>query len=142
MKTNKHQTLLLVMRLEAVHARDLESHFRYSAGTARSYLSHLARQGLLGRAGSGYGLTPKGRDRVGHFQIFGCLDRDCPLCQGKAGYLTCPHCGHRRPSREVKILQKKDFIIVVRHPGVYCSRCWKLIFSAAQARLLGIPEER
>ena len=34
MKTNKHQTLLLVMRLEAVHARDLVSHFRYTAGTA------------------------------------------------------------------------------------------------------------
>jgi hypothetical protein len=142
MKTNKHQTLLLVKRLEAVHARDMENHFSYSAGTARSYLSHLARQGLLGRSGSGYGLTQKGRDRVSHFEIFGCLDQGCPLCQGKTGYLTCPHCSHRRPRREVKILKKKDFLFVVRQPGVYCNRCWKLIFNESQAWLLGIQEER
>lgn len=64
MKTNKHQTLLLVKQLEAVRGRDLERHFGYSAGTARSYLSHLASQGLLGRAGSGYGLAQKGMERV------------------------------------------------------------------------------
>ena len=38
---------MLVKELEAVRARDLEQHFAYSAGTARSYLSCLARQGLL-----------------------------------------------------------------------------------------------
>ena len=141
MKTNKHQTLLLVKKLEAIRARDLEHHFSYSAGTARSYLSHLARQGLLTRMGAGYALTQKGSDRVHHFDVFGCPDEDCPLCQGKAGYLTCPHCGRRRPKREVKILKRKDLFFAVRHPGVYCDRCGKVIFNPSQARLLGIPEE-
>ena len=142
MKTNKHQTLLLAKQLEAVRGGDLERHCGYSAGTARSYLSHLARQGLLGRAGSGYGLTQRGLDRVQHFDFFGCPDAKCPLCQGKSGYLTCPHCGHRRPRRDMKILKKKDFVFLVRHPGVYCDRCWKLIFNESQARLLGFREER
>jgi len=142
MKTNKHQTLALVRKLEAVRAHDLEQHFGYSAGTARSYLSHLARQGLLARMGAGYGLAQKGRDRVHHFDIFGCLDAACPLCQGKAGYLTCPHCGHQHPRGKVKILKEKNFVFVVRHPGVYCDHCLKLIFTESQARLLGIPEEK
>jgi hypothetical protein len=141
-KTNKHQTLTLVKQLEAVRARDLEHHFGYSAGTARSYLSHLARQGLLLRMGVGYGLTQKGRDRLQHFDVFGCSDAACPLCQGKAGYLTCPHCGHRRPRREAKIRKKKDLLFVVRHKGVYCDRCLKLIFNESQAHLLGIQEEK
>ena len=141
MKTNKHQTLLLAKRLEALRARDLERHFGYSAGTSRSYLSHLAKQGLLARMGAGYGLTQKGRDRVDYFDHFGCQDVACPLCQGKAGYLTCPHCSHRRPRREVQIRKKKDLLFAVRHPGVYCGHCGKLIFNDAQARLLGIREE-
>ena len=32
MKTNKHQTLLLVKKQQAVHARDLVQHFAYSPG--------------------------------------------------------------------------------------------------------------
>ena len=142
MKTNKHQTLLLVKQQEAVRGRDLERHFGYSAGTARSYLSHLSRQGLLVRAGSGYVLTRKGLERVQHFDHCGCPDAGCPLCQGKVGFLTCPHCGHRQRQREVKILRKKDFLFVVRHPGVYCDRCWRSIFNESQARLLGFREER
>jgi hypothetical protein len=35
-----------------------------------------------------------------------------------------------------KILKERDFFFVVRHTGVYCHRCLKLIFSEAQARLL------
>jgi hypothetical protein len=141
MKTNKHQTLLLVKKLEAVRGSDLEGHFGYSAGTARSYLSYLARQGLLERMGAGYELTHKGRDRVHHFDIFGCLDAACPLCQGKAGYVSCPHCGHRRPRREMMILKEKNLLFVVRHKGVYCDHCLKLIFNESQARLLGIREQ-
>ena len=141
MKTNKHQTLLLAKRLQSLRAHDLEHHFAYTAGTARSYLSHLARQGLLGRMEPGHGLTQKGRDRLDYFDLFGCQDAACPLCQGKAGYLTCPHCDHRQLRREVKIRKKKDLFFAVRHPGVYCGHCLKLIFNESQARLLGIREE-
>ena len=62
MKTNKHQTLLLVKKQQAAHARDLVQHFAYAPGTARSYLSHLGRQGLLEHIGANYGLTEKGRN--------------------------------------------------------------------------------
>jgi DeoR/GlpR family transcriptional regulator of sugar metabolism len=64
MKTNKHQTLLLVKKQRSVHSRDIVKHFAYSAGTARSYLSHLGRQGLLERTGANYGLTEKGQNRL------------------------------------------------------------------------------
>lgn len=47
----------------------------------------------------------------------------------------------QRPKREVKILKEKNFLLVVRHKGVYCDRCLKLIFNESQARLLGITEE-
>ena len=141
MKTNKHQTLLLAKKQAALGSRDLLRHFGYSLGTARSYLSHLGRQGLLERTGAGYSLTNKGQDRLVHFDVFGCADVDCPLCQGKSGYLTCPDCGYQMPKRGVRIRKKKDFIVAVRHPGVYCSQCGKPIFNEAQARLLGIPFE-
>jgi len=141
MKTNKHQTLLLVRNKTAVNSRDLVRHFDYSPGTARSYLSYLGRQGLLDRMGSGYGLTQKGQDRLHFFEVSGCADIACPLCQGKNGYLSCPRCGWQIRKRLARIRKQKNFLFVVRHPGVYCDRCLKLILSEAQARLLGIPLE-
>jgi hypothetical protein len=142
MKTNKHQTLQLVKKERAVHSRDLVENFDYSPGTARSYLSYLGRQGLLERMGAGYRLSDKGRDRLRYFEVFGCQDIDCPLCQGKIGYLTCPHCKHQMSRDKAKILKKRDFLVVVRHPGVYCDNCFKLIFSETQAELLGIKAEK
>jgi hypothetical protein len=124
-----------------VHSRDLVQHFAYSPGTARSYLSHLGRQGLLERTGASYGLTEKGQNRLNHFDVFGCADTTCPLCQKKAGYLTCPSCGYRIPKQKAKILKEVDYLFVVRHVGVYCEQCLKLIFNEAQARLLGMREE-
>src|SRR5215831_12176999 len=119
MKTNKHQTLRLIKKQGAVHSRDLVENFDYSPGTARSYLSYLGRQGLLERMGAGYRLTDKGQDRLSYFDVFGCADIDCPLCQGKIGYVTCPHCDHQMSRDKVKILKKRDFLLAVRHPGVY-----------------------
>lgn len=141
MKTNKHQTLLLVGQRSAIHARDLVERSGYSPGTARSYLSHLGRQGLLERQAGRHVLTEKGRDRLQFFEVSGCADPVCPRCQGKAGYLSCPSCGHRVPSRSARILKKRDFFLVVRHSGVYCARCAAPILSEAQARLFGISEE-
>lgn len=141
MKTNKHQTLLLVKKQLGVHSRDLVQHFSYSPGTARSYLSYLGRQGLLERTGARYGLTEKGQNRLNHFDVFGCADLACPLCQRKAGYLTCPNCGYRISKQKAKILREADYLFVVRHAGVYCEQCLKLIFNETQARLLGIREE-
>ena len=141
MKTNKHQTLLLVSKQRAVHSRDLVRHFGYAPGTARSYLSYLGRQGLLERMGANYGLTEKGQDRLHFFDVSGCPDAACPLCQGKKGYLTCPSCGYQMAKRTARILKEKDFFLVVRHPGVYCDRCLQLIFNEAQGRLLGIRAE-
>jgi hypothetical protein len=141
MKTNKHQTLLLTRNQRAVHSKDLVRHFQYSPGTARSYLSYLGRQGLLERAGACYVLTEKGHNRLHFFDVSGCADLACPFCQGKQGYLTCPSCGYQTTKRTTRILKKKDFYFCARHPGVYCGRCWKLIFNEAQARLLGIREE-
>jgi predicted DNA-binding transcriptional regulator len=141
MKTNKHQTLLLVRKQGGVRPRDVVDHFGYSSGTARSYLSYLGRQGLLERRGAGYALTEKGQDRLQYFEVAGCADPACPLCQGKAGKLTCPSCGYQMPWRKARILKERDFFFVVRHAGVYCSSCWKPIFSETQGRLLGIREE-
>ena len=142
MKTNKHRTLLLVQKQKSVHSRDIVTHFGYSPGTARSYLSHLGRQGLLERMGASYGLTQRGRDRLHYFEVTGCPDITCPLCEGKTGYLTCPWCGHRMPRQEAKILRELNYVFVVRHTGVYCPSCLRLIFSEPQARLLGIREEK
>jgi hypothetical protein len=141
MKTNKHQTLLLVRKKGGVRSRDVVDHFGYSSGTARSYLSHLGRQGLLARMGAGYALTEKGHGRLNYFDAAGCADPVCPLCQQKAGHQNCSNCGHQMPWREARIIRKRDFIFLVRHAGVYCPWCWKLIFSETQARLLGIREE-
>ena len=141
MKTNKHQTLLLVKKQKSVQAGDLVRNFAYSPGTARSYLSYLGRQGLLERMGAGHGLTERGQGRLQHFDVFGCADPACPLCQGKSGYVTCPSCGSRMPKHEVRIRKEKDFFFAVRHAGVYCDSCSKLIFNETQARLLGIRME-
>jgi len=141
MKTNKHQTLVLVKKQNGVHSRDIVKHFGYSPGTARSYLSHLGRQGLLEHMGSSYSLTEKGRDRLQYFEVTGCPDVGCPLCKGKEGCLSCPSCGYQVPTRGARILREKDFVFAVRHAGVYCPRCLGLMFSEAQARLLGIREE-
>lgn len=141
MKTNKHHTLLLVRQQKTIHLRDLAKQVGYTPGTARSYLSYLKRQGLLERMGASYVLTEKGENRVQHFEVSGCSDPACPLCQGKAGYLTCPHCGHRMAKREAGIRKERDFLLAIRHPGVYCDSCWRLILNPGQARLLGIREE-
>lgn len=45
------------------------------------------------------------------------------------------------PKQKAKILKKRDFLFAVRHPGVYCPRCLKLIFTEGQAELLGVPKE-
>jgi hypothetical protein len=141
LKTNKHQTLRLIKNEYAVHSRALVENFDYSSGTARSYLSYLGRQGLLERIGAGYRLTDKGQGRLHYFDVFGCADIDCPLCQGKIGYLTCPHCNHQVARHKAKILKKKDFFFAVRNAGVYCDSCFKLIFNEAQGKLLGIKPE-
>jgi hypothetical protein len=141
MKTNKHQTLLLVNKLRGVHSRDIGRHFAYSPGTARSYLSHLARQGLLERIGANYELTERGQDRLQHFEVTGCTDVRCPLCLGKTGHLTCPSCSHQLSKQEARIRKEKDYFLAVRLRGVYCPRCLKLMLSEPQARLLGIREE-
>ena len=142
MKTNKHKTLLLIRKQEAVHSRDLVAHFDYSPATARSYLSYLGGQGLLERVGAGHCLSERGRERLDHFNAFGCSDVACPLCEGKIGSLTSPHCNHRMSAGKVRIRKKKDFLLVVRHPGVCCDGCLKLIYNPAQAELLGIKWEK
>lgn len=141
MKTNKHKTLLLVEKKGAVRARALVQHFDYSPGTARSYLSYLRRQDLLQRMGVGYVLTQKGQQRLHFFEVTGCRDPACPLCEGKAGYLTCPRCGYQMPKKQARIRKERDFLFVIRHPGVYCPLCLKLVLSREHAELLGIPEE-
>jgi hypothetical protein len=140
-KTNKHKTLQLIRRQGTAHSKDLVRHFGYGPGTARSYLSHLRRQGLLEQVAGGYELTAKGILRVRYFDVLGCAGITCPLCKGKAGYLTCPSCGHRISKKDAKISKERDFLLVLRHAGVYCDRCATLIVDEAQAQLLGIARE-
>jgi hypothetical protein len=141
MKTNKHLTLLLVKAKQTVRAKDLVEAFGYSAPTARSYLSHLKRQELLERVNVGYTLTEKGRTRLQFFGVSGCTAPACPLCQHKTGALTCPRCAYQMPNTHARILPTLDFLVVVRHAGVYCPRCWKSLLSETQAQLMGIPKE-
>jgi hypothetical protein len=141
MKTNKHQTLLFVKSKKGVRGKDISQKFDYSQGTSRSYLSHLARQGLLERIMMGYVLTEKGDERLQYFEVTGCGNPDCPLCQSKkAGYFTCPRCKYKLPKGKAHISPEWDFILGVRHKGVYCPFCQKLIFSEKKARLIGIKE--
>ncbi len=141
MKTNKHQTLLLVKTRQAVRAKDLVSAFGYSPPTARSYLSLLKRQELLVRLNSGHALTEKGLTRLQFFDLSGCADPDCPLCQRKKGIMTCPRCEYQMPYSEARILTEQDFLVVIRHAGVYCPRCWKFLLSETQAQLMAIPKD-
>jgi len=138
MKTNKHKTLQLIRQQGTAHSRDLVRKFGYSPGTARSYLSHLGRQGLLEQVAGGYELTAKGMIRVRYFDVFGCARFACPLCKGKKGFLSCPSCGHRISKKDAKISKEKDLLLVLRHAGVYCDRCATLIVDEVQAQLLGI----
>lgn len=142
MKTNKHQMLLFIERNEKIRARDVVSQFDYSPGTARSYLSYLTRQGLLECTPLGHILSEKGRTRLRYFEAMGCSGLDCPLCKGKkAGHYTCTRCGYELPKDKAVILPEWDFILGVRHAGVYCPRCKKQIFTEKQALLIGIRKE-
>ena len=140
MKTNKHQTLLLVRTKGGVQAKDLVRQFGYSPGTARSYLSYLKRQDLLARTGQGHVFTERGWARLQYFDVAGCGHPSCPLCDKKAGYFTCSRCGYQLPTKEARILPERDFLLVCRHAGVYCPRCLKLLFTETQAQLLKMPK--
>lgn len=143
MKTNKHQTLLLTKNSEAIRARDIVTRFGYSSGTARSYLSYLARHGLLERTVRGYVLTEKGKERLEYFEATACGSFDCPLCiEKKTKHYTCTECGYELPKKEARILPEKDYVIAVRHAGVYCPECEELILDEKQALLQGIPKEK
>lgn len=142
MKTNKHITLLFAMKKEAIRAKDIVDQFDYSPGTARSYLSYLARHGHLERTVIGYVLTERGNDRLQHFEVAGCGGLDCPLClKKKAGCFTCKRCGFQLPRKKARILPVRDFFLLVRHAGVYCPVCQKLILSEKQAQFIGIAKE-
>ncbi len=142
MKTNKHQTLLLVKKESNVRAKDIVDNFGYSPGTARSYLSYLAKQSLLERTTRGYVLTDKGQDRLQFFEVTGCASFDCPICiNKKAGHFTCPRCEYHLPKKKAQIKPEWNFLLGVRHAGVYCPLCKKLIFTEKQAQLIGIMKE-
>ncbi len=142
MKTNKHQTLLLARNNEIIRARDIVSHFDYSSGTARSYLSYRSRHGLLERTVRGYVLSEKGSERLEYFEAMGCSSFDCPLClEKKANHFTCPDCGHEIPKKEARILPEEDFLFAVRHAGVYCPVCEALVFDEQKALFLEIRKE-
>lgn len=138
MKTNKHKTLLLAKSQGTVNSRDLMRKYEYSPGTARSYLSHLGRQGLLQRTNGRYVLTKKGHSRIRYFAIFGCRRSGCPLCLGKLGHLTCPTCEHRIPTGQATIQKEKDYLLAVRQAGVYCGLCSAMILDETQAHRMGI----
>ena len=142
MKTNKHHTLRLVQKQGTVRARDLVQQFAYSPATARSYLSYLSRQDLLAQASAGYALTIKGEERLRYFDVAGCPHPDCPLCENKTGSYSCPRCGAQIAKQDARIVPERDFLVVVRHAGVYCPWCLKLIFPESHALLLGISKER
>jgi hypothetical protein len=141
MKTNKHRTLLLAKNQGTITSRDLTWKYEYSPGTARSYLSHLGRQGLLERNNGTYALTEKGHSRIRYFVIFGCRRPGCPLCLGKLGHLTCPNCEYRIPREQAKIRKQKDYLLMVRPAGVCCEHCSAMILDKAHAKHLGIPWE-
>jgi hypothetical protein len=141
MKTNKHRTLLLAKSQGTITSRDLTRKYEYSPGTARSYLSHLGRQGLLARDNGKYALTERGHSRIRYFAILGCRRPGCPHCLGKLGHLTCPNCEHRIPSKQAKIRKQKDYLLAVRPAGVYCEHCSAMILDKGHAKRLGIPWE-
>ncbi len=143
MKTNKHLTLSLVKEKESIRAKDVVENFDYSPDTARSYLSYLARNGMVERTVIGYALTDKGKERLDYFDALGCSSFECPLClEKKANHFACPECGHEIPKKEAKISPEKDFFVAVRHAGVYCPECEVLVFDEKKALLLGIAKEK
>jgi NAD-dependent SIR2 family protein deacetylase len=141
MKTNKHQTLLLVKGKGGVQARDVVHAFKYTPGTARSYLAHLGRQGLLQRTEAGHTLTTKGADRLQFFEVAGCADAACPRCQGKAGLYTCSTCGAQLPKKDARLKPTWDTVFFKREAGVYCPVCQGQMFTEEQARLAEIQME-
>ena len=141
MKTNKHQTLLLVKGKGGVQARDVVQAFKYTPGTARSYLAHLGRQDLLQRTEAGHTLTMKGENRLQFFEVAGCADTACPRCQGKAGFYTCPTCGARLSKKQARLKPIWDTVFFKREAGVYCQVCQGQMFTEEQARLAGIQNE-
>ncbi len=142
MKTNKHLTLSLVRDKEIIRARDIVEQFGYTPDTARSYLSYLARNGMLERTGRGYVLTDKGKERLEYFDALGCSSFDCPLCmEKKANHFTCPDCGHEIPKKEARIQPEKENPFFKIHAGVYCPECGEQIFDEKKALLLGIQKE-
>jgi hypothetical protein len=141
MKTNKHQTLLLVKQKGGVQARDVVHAFKYTPGTARSYLAHLGRQDLLQRTEAGHTLTTKGENRLQFFEVAGCADPVCPRCQGKAGFYTCPLCGEQLSKKYARLKPTWDTVFFKREAGVYCQICQGRMFTEAQARLAGIQME-
>jgi len=142
MKTNKHLTLLFIQKKETVRARDIVNKFDYSPGTARSYLSYLSRQGLLERTGTGYAVTEKGQGRLSYFEIRGCGNFDCPLCQKKKpGHIACPGCGHNIPIKEARIKPERDFIIWKTEAGVYCPDCNEMVLTDKKALSMGIRKK-
>jgi hypothetical protein len=142
-KTNKHLTLSLVSDKGSVRARDIVDQSGYSPDTARSYLSYLAKHGMIERTGIGYVLSENGKERLEYFDAVGCGSFDCPLCMGKkAKHYICPDCGYELPKKEAKILPEKDNLFFMRNAGVYCPECEELIFDEKQAQLLGIQKEK
>jgi hypothetical protein len=141
MKTNKHQSLLLVRERGNVRARDFVTCFNYSPGTARSYLAHLGRQGLLERMNAGHSLTEKGYARLQFFEVVGCRNPDCPQCQRKTGYLTCPTCGCQISKEKVWLRPVWETAFFRREAGVYCPVCHGQVLSEEQAQILQTQED-
>ena len=142
MKTNTHHTVRLVQKQGTVRARNLVQQCAYSPATARSYLSYLTRQDLVARASARYVLTTTGGERLRYVDVAGCPIPDCPVCEGRTGVYTCPRCGAQVAKQDARIVPERDFLVVVRHAGVYCPWCLKLIFPESHALLLGISKER
>ena len=141
MKTNKHQSLLLIREKGSVRAQDFVTGFNYSPGTARSYLAHLGRQELLERTSAGHSLTEKGHARLHFFEVMGCGNPDCPRCQGKAGHVTCPTCRCRILKENVRLRPAWETVFFKREAGVYCPFCQGRVLTEQQAQVLQIRED-
>ena len=76
-----------------------------------------------------------------YFEVAGCPHPDCLLCERKTGSYICPRYGYEVDKQNAKILPERDFLVVVRHAGVYCPWYLNLIFPESQALLLGLLEE-
>lgn len=142
MKTNKHITLLLVKEKGTIRAKDVTERFKYTPGTARSYLSHLGRQELVERFPDGYSLTQKGQERLRFFEVSGCGNPDCSFCESKSGFLTCPTCGWQQSRDKVRLRPVWDTPFFRREPGMYCSFCQQQILSEGEVNLPVITGEQ